>query len=270
MGAMSVGNKELQELYADVIQEKRKYTNCYFTMEELRRQCSKDKVSAEMKKGSLLIWVREDGYKKLYFTGNDLNWTEGFPVHERESVVIEIVTKGDLGEYDFSKRMKCQEVIQYTRFRRGGFAEPDSLSEADIEFCVAEDIPVIRHMLYTNFSVIGDYIPTDDDLKDFVSNGKIICQRDGRNIKGYVIFEDKGKTSYIRNICVDKGYRGKGVGKQLMAAYFYMHRDFKGFTLWCKTTNTPALKLYKWGGTTVKPSIIISLYADTMIEQEAA
>lgn len=241
-------NRKIHEVYMDFIREKKRYTNCYFTIGELQKMCSEKKVSVEMRKGSLLIWVQEGGYRKLYFAGDDFNWTGDFQIHENELVVIEIVAKDDLGEYDFSKKLECKEIIQYTRFRRGKFDEPDSLLKADMDFCMPEDIPVIRHMLDNNFSTIGDYIPTEDELRQFVLNGAIICQRDGRNMMGYIIFEDKGKTSYIRNICVDERYRGKGVGKQLMASYFYMHRNFKGFTLWCKTTNTIALRLYKLGG----------------------
>ena len=243
-----MASRQADEIYTEFIRKKRRYTNCYFTIEELRKQCSEKQVWAEIKKGSLLIWQQECGYKKLYFMGDDFCWTNDIHTPETETVAIEIVTKGEAGEYDFRKRIKCKEVIQYTRFRRGGFTETDELQEEGAEYGTEEDIPAIRHMLDTNFSAIGDYIPTDDELRAFIQSKSVLCLRDGRNVAGYVIFEDKGKTSYIRNICVDKEHRGKGTGKRLMSAYFYMHRDFKGFTLWCKTTNEPALKLYTCGG----------------------
>lgn len=239
---------QVNEVYADFIREKKKFTNCYFTIEEFRKQCLNKQIWAEIRKGSLLIWQQECGYKKLYFVGNDLCWIDDFHTSEIETVAIEIVTKGELEEYDLRKRMKCKDVIQYTRFRRGGFPEPDKLLEEVVEYCTEEDIPDIRYMLDTNFSVIGDYIPSDTELRAFIQNEAVICLRDVRNIMGYVIFEDKGRTSYIRNICVSEKYRRKGIGGKLMSVYFYMHKDFKGFTLWCKTTNKPALKLYTNGG----------------------
>lgn len=242
-------SRQIYEIYAEFIRKKRKYTNCYFTPEELQEECREKKSRIENKEGSLLIWIREHEYTKLYFSGDDFGWTNVFGVPENEVVAIEIVTKGDPGEYDFSKKIKCREVIQYTRFRRNGFAEPDNLHKTEPEYCSLNDLSEIRQMLDTNFSPIGDYIPDDVGLNTFIQNKSIICLRNGANLKGYLIFEDKGKTSYIRNVCVDNGYRGKGVGKELMSAYFYMHRDFKGFTLWCKTTNGPAINLYtKVGG----------------------
>ncbi len=264
-------NVQVNEIYAEFIRKKKKYTNCYFTIEELREQCSEKQFWTEMRKGSLLIWQQECGYKKLYFVGDDFCWINDFQVTETETVVIEIVTKGGLGEYDISKKMECKDVLQYTRFRRKGFSEPNKLPEEDAEYCTEMDIPAIRYMLETNFSAIGDYIPSDAELRAYIQNRLVICLRDERNIMGYIIFEDKGKTSYIRNLCVNKKYRSKEIGKKLMLAYFYMHKNFKGFTLWCKTTNDPALKLYtNWGGITMKTSITISSYAEITIEQGAA
>lgn len=266
-------NIRIQKLYDDFVRRKMKYTNCYFTSGQLQEECARKKYSIEIIEGSLLIGIQEDGYTKLYFTGDDFNWTKVFHVPENEVVTIEVVTKGVPGEYDFSRKMKCNEVIQYTRFRRSGLSAHDKFPEVSAEFCSPDDFPEIRRMLDAYFSAIGDRIPGDAEIGTLIQNRSVICLRDGTGLKGYLIFEDKGKTSYIRNVCIKPEYRGKGAGKELMSAYFYIHRDFKGFTLWCKTTNEPAINLYtKWGGTAMRTSTIIFTYAEAEMKsgQEAA
>lgn len=240
---------QICDVFAEFVQKKSKYTNCYFTTEELRKKCSEERISGEIRNGSLLIWIQKEGHARLHFIGDDFNWTEGLRFPGEETTEIRIVTKDGLGEYDLSGKLNVKEMIQYMRYRQGGFKEADLASGIETEFCTPEDIPVIRRMLNKTFTFTDDP-PSEEELAAFIQNKAVICLRDGEELMGAVTFEEKGKISHVRNIFVRDRYRQCGVGRKLLLSYFCLHKDFKGFIVWCKMANLPARKLYESVGYT--------------------
>lgn len=80
--------------------------------------------------------------------------------------------------------------------------------------------------------------------------GCIVCNEEGgKRFKKtydeyYKLFEDEPQGVYIANVCVDKRYRGRGIAKQMLAA-FLKEEPQKTYHLETVKDNPSALKLYQ-------------------------
>lgn len=243
---ITTNGKKICDLYIEALKKRYAYSNCYFQLSDLESWLEEEKVSCWSLEQALVLLVCETGYTKLFFMSDDfawLRWLEAFREKAPGTLTIEAVVRGEPGIYDFSARIPCREVVQYTRLRSSGqTAEYDG---DDSLYCMESDFAELRRMMDHTFRPVGDHIPGDDELKCFLASGSVIGIRDNGSLAGFVIFEDMKKTSYIRMICVDEAFRGKGLGNELMRRYFSVHNGFKSFTLWCRVDNTPAMNLYK-------------------------
>lgn len=241
----NVVKEQIYLIYSEVLKIRKKFSNCYFQPDELEKWIFEDRIVCYTSGDAVILLLKENDYVKIYFTSDDFEWLSDFMKIRNSSpddYVIEVVSKGDLEDYDFSTKIHCKKVINYERLRGSGVIIDNSYEE--FCYCTEEDYGNLRTMMDSTFNKIGDRIPTDEELRHFIETKSIIGIRDGKMLAGFLIFEDTKKTSYVRMICVNEACRGKGIGKKLMMSYFSEHRDFKGFTLWCRMDNEPALSLY--------------------------
>ncbi len=228
------------------VQQKTRYSNCYLTISELQKANDKSLLIAYQDDDVLLVLHRQEHYFALYFWCETWGWLAKLDTVKPydEKLVIGIVQKSGQELSTFFERYHFTPYRMYNRLRKKGVSI-DLLNKIDVSYCDEGDLIQLKEMMQSTFDPIGDNIPSDDELVDFLFNQAIICVRNDRGlIKGFIIFEDKGKTSYIRMVCVDKAYRGMGVGQQLMAMYFNIHSGFIGFTLWYAVDNKSAFGLY--------------------------
>lgn len=242
---------DLPSQYRAAIESRYRYKNCYFQIAELDGWARDGLVRGYVIDGGLLIMKRENGFEKLYFLSNEMKWMARLQDIKKalqiDSLVIEIVSRGEVNEYDVATYTTVQDVIRYDRMKSVG--KRVELSERAVDcFCEESDFETIRAMMDETFNPIGDYIPSDEELRGFISSRSVICERDESRVVGFIIFEDKKKTSYIRMVCVDERYRGHHLGRKMLDNYFALHRDYKGFTLWCRSDNIAAKSLYRDGG----------------------
>ncbi len=243
------GKEQIYQLYLETIKNRYKYSNCYFQPDSMEEWLKADRITCYSSEQALLMLVNESDYLKLFFYADDFEW-----VHEIEKIketspdtmVIEVVTRGEPGDYDFNTMIACRAVVTYERLRSSGIPS-ESASQAYF-YCTEKNHKELRNLMDRTFMPIGDRIPTDAELEQFLVSKSVIGIREDDQLAGFLIFEDMRKTSYVRMICVNEAFRGKGFGNELMKSYFSIHKDFKSFTLWCKADNRPALNLYmnKW------------------------
>lgn len=241
-----VNKEEALKIYSDNIANKNNYTNCYFSPVIIERWLIQGIMTLYRYEGNgFVIAVEKYNYISIYFNTNDFDWIKYLKSINKEydKIVIEIVSKKYDNPYDINSRLTYSSMKKYVRYRRKGV--DSCIKDYPAEYCTLDDIPYIEMMLKSSFDVIGDDIPSREELKNLIDNSSVICIKNSNILCGYIIFEDKGKTSYIRNVCVREDMRGQHISEKLMDMYLYLHREYKGFSLWCRADNYPAIKLYE-------------------------
>ena len=238
---------KIYQVYTKVIQKRNPYSNCYFSPKQMIEWINKDYISFYVsEEDNFFIILPKCGYKKLLFNASNFDWVDGLKQIKTndENIVVEIVSKEELNPYGLKEILPYSRIKQYARYRRLNVYELTS-EYPEIQYCELEDIPAISLMFQSTFEAIGDDLPSIEEIKMFITDKSIICIKEEGKLEGYIMFQNKGKTSYIRNICVSEDARGKGIGSKLLDMYLRLHRDFISFTLWCRKDNIPAIKLYE-------------------------
>lgn len=92
----------------------------------------------------------------------------------------------------------------------------------------------------------GDPVPPESRWNDELAPKTLVLEEAGRLI-GYIYFQTFDGTGYVRNVVVDPKYRGRGLGRRLMAEVRQRLVD-AGATTWClnvKPENRAAVNLYE-------------------------
>lgn len=244
----SVEIDNIPDTYINALRKRMKYSNCYFTLDEVSKMVKEKNVMAYESIEAFVLIVIEQEIANIFYMSNSWMWLNFISVIDKflYKKVVHIVKKGDLIEKNEFLNSGFRLYKEYIRLRKIGneCIEP----HFDYRHASDEDYESIKKMIETSFEVIGDKIPSKEELIMFIAEKNIIVLEDSNIVQGFVIFEDKGKTSYIRMICVNKICRGMGIGKKLMLAYLFEHRHFTVFTLWYRTDNKIALQMYKQFG----------------------
>lgn len=134
-----------------------------------------------------------------------------------------------------------------------------------------EDCKQVKKLLMESFNINERQAKPSCNKKWFEKRQKegltLVYETDGV-IAGYIGGRVKNKKLYIFDFCVDKNYRGKGIGtklllkqRELALAKGIMH--FWGTAL---ASNKEAISLYKKLGYTVKPLVNGFVYFEWKLE----
>lgn len=242
----SINCNDILNSYKKIKKARKKYSNSYYSVNEIGEKCRECKLSAYETKTAFLIVEKQNQIDILYYFCDSWDWLEEIREIKKnhQRLVMSIVQRNreyDIQNYEYSVYKIYQRLRKNTN-------TVDFENNIMTEYCTLEDTDTLKYMMENIFDVFCDHIPTNKELENFISQKNIICVRVESIVVGFLIFEDKEKTSYIRMICIDEKYRRKGLGNQLMNGYFKMHKEHKSFTLWYDINNTSAYSLYqKWG-----------------------
>ena len=116
----------------------------------------------------------------------------------------------------------------------------------DTEFAVLDDMNDILKMLNDNFDIMADHIPDEVELSELIKKKQVLNISIKNTIAGTLLFEDTGKRSYARALCVSPDYQNSFVGYSLLADYFIRHDTDKTrlFYLWVDEANINVKKLH--------------------------
>ncbi len=238
-----IDQNQIVERYIKEIRQRRRFLNCQYSIRQIEELVHASKIFAYELENAFFLVENKGQLYNLYYLSDTMDWLQSLSVLKEQysQMVISIVGK-HLQEIEtiFSEN----RYFAYKTYQR--LRCTDKLIDfANANYCDMTDKEALRQMMDNTFDVFSDHIPLDEELESFIANRQIICVRDNDLVAGFVIFEDKGKTSYIRMVCVDKGYQGKGIANELMKMYFYTHAEFSSFTLWYDVKNERARSLYK-------------------------
>lgn len=244
-----VNPQEVMKIYAETVKLRRKFSNCYFSPQELQDKWEQQEITVYKTDSALLIVEKEKQFNNLYYMSDSWDWVLHIDEISKghQPLVLSLVQRTEWMEEPPFLNKGYLVYKTYQRLRRTGKL-PLCKEGGITDYCTEKDRERLREMMDSTFDLLSDHIPTDEELDEFIKNENIICIRMENTVMGFIVFEDKGKTSYIRMVCIDSSCRGKGLGNQLMDIYFRIHKDYKSFTLWYDVENVAAYSLYcRWG-----------------------
>ena len=126
----------------------------------------------------------------------------------------------------------------YLERKRMAAKKADTSGKA--EFVEERDAKKAYKLITDNFDKYSGCIPPFSEFLKDVKDKKVLGYKD----KAILHFADKGKTSEIRHLVVDKSERGKGIAGELIKTYFEK-TDCVNYKVWLTKDNEPAEKTYK-------------------------
>ncbi len=106
----------------------------------------------------------------------------------------------------------------------------------------------ILELLYTYFDPIAEQLPSYEEITRWIKLGHISIYESGGKIRGFVIYDLIGLTSYLRYWFVHPKHRDKKIGSTLIKKYFTESKGTKRQLFWVIQSNNNAIMRYKHYG----------------------
>lgn len=113
-----------------------------------------------------------------------------------------------------------------------------------------DDSTKIKNILDCYFDAKCEQIPYKEEIVQYVQDGKILVLKENDDILGFVIFETKRASHYLRYWFVHPMHRDMKIGSSLLNQFFYEGRQTKRQFFWVITDNENAIKRYRHYGFT--------------------
>ena len=111
-----------------------------------------------------------------------------------------------------------------------------------------EQTNTILNLLNTYFDPIAEQLPNYDEILNWIKQGHISVYETEGNVLGFVIYDLKGLTSYLRYWFVHPEHRNKKIGSILLSKFFSDSKGTKRQLFWVIQSNDNAIKRYKHYG----------------------
>jgi len=228
-------------------------TNCIYTSAQVKELIVSKNMTSFGFENSIFLIEEIENFFKLYFyisDENDLLNINKIKNFIESDFLISFVQKESKILDIYRIKLESLNFNQYKSYLRL-YAIPKNINFIEgpiknIEFAKKDDIYEIRELLDLELDIYTDKIATVEELKNLIQKKNVLCVKKYNEICGILIFEDTGKVSYLRCLCVSKKYRKQKIGLNLLSNYLYIHKEsFLKFTLWVESKNTPAINLYK-------------------------
>jgi GNAT superfamily N-acetyltransferase len=208
--------------------------------------------------GKTVFFRRENkGFSNIFFITTDTSTLSGdidlfLRKYSDSLFVIDLVGKTDnvlvltdvLAEKGFYKYTSMVRMTKIADSHFTGSVVCDSLSYAD-----RNKADNVFKLLYEYFDPIAEQIPLLQEIYNLADNNRIVIHCDEiETIQGFLIFELKGLTSYLRYWFVHPEHRDKKIGSSLLQSFFKESIDTKRQLFWVIRSNKNAIKRYEHFG----------------------
>ncbi len=131
---------------------------------------------------------------------------------------------------------------------------------------VDADYPMVAR-LFPDLAT-GDAIPSIERWRERIAGDSLVADLDGQAL-AYIYFEILDGEGYIRHIVVDRGARGRGIGRRLVQAVAerMWAQGCRHWRLNVRPGNEPAIKLYRSVGMEVVHASVALRFAWTLVDR---
>ncbi len=230
-------------------------SNFFPDKDKLAQWINKNKLFSDVFNNSFFLYRKEDEFCHLSFFSTNIHELE----HDlktintqNETLIIDVVANmeqaGEIGK----SIAKCN-FAPYVSLQRMSVLTSNVIQNQEfnnVQFSSGQDCESISNILHRHFDKFCEQIPDMDEIKSFHNKNSILVIKDEEKIAGFIIFEIKGFTSYLRYWFVDENYRNKKIGSQLISKFFELSANTKRIIFWVIQSNENAIKRYKHYGFT--------------------
>lgn len=221
---------------------------------------------AECGENNAFLFVKKDGFYRVYYYINDFDEVMGFG---NEEVVTEILFRGSIGEpvQQVEYLEKCgfkrnlvrdQYFAKYSSFTQPIFIEGVKIGYAE----TIEQVKWAIKLFNSSFDKwSGDFIPeamAEDLLQE---HGMLMATDLIGTLMGALHLEKKQGCLWLNHVAILPEYRGRKIGRGLVEAYIEQGHvdDNSRYAVWVQRQNTPAVKMYQNKGFTYSNKSTLSM-----------
>lgn len=232
-------------------------TNAYFFGNELTRLIQSEVLFSESFGNNLLLYkyLEEADCFEVYYYIKDC--AASITISHSAKFVIEIPYRS----YDFP--LPVIEFWQKSGFDKHinrdllGLIRPNVselvIPNSEFEYKLVNNLNLANLICDSIKCTFDNYtgdILTLDEVVDSLKNQEIAGAFKDGELAGFIRFYTKSKVSWIGHLVVLSEYKGKGIGKSLVAYYLKLRSEqgFANFQQWVISNNENALKLYSYFG----------------------
>lgn len=195
-------------------------------------------------------------FKNLYFctTGIDAlreDLAHFMKLHPGETFLADLI--GKLKDVTVLENVfRCHDFYRYASLVRmsqtNHMAGNGIISNENISFADRLKAKEVNDLLNKYFDPYAEQLPLKEELYKLSDHNRVIVYSEDNEIKGFIIFELSGKTSYLRYWFVHPEYREKKIGSRLLRRYFDESISAKRKLFWVIESNSNAIKRYEHYG----------------------
>jgi GNAT superfamily N-acetyltransferase len=226
-------------------------TNFYITTDQINKLIL-NKLLYEITIGEAFFLIKKNvNFSNLYYYSSSFNeLAKSLPlllkIFSEETLVVDLLSKND----------KCPEKILfeqnhfslYTSLIRmsciGKKNQNLGLSSKNVRSATNEDMEVVKKLLYLYFDPFAEQLPDTDDLLNWVNNNRVIVFEEQGNILGFIIYDLKASTLFLRYWFVHPKYRDRKIGSHLFNEFLFRGRETHRQMFWVIKSNVNAIKRY--------------------------
>ncbi len=202
----------------------------------------------------LFILRRRESWEALSFL-----MTSG-PVPELPGMVVTEIPNSQrvTGAAEIFKDAGYRVILERVRLaRRARGAEesgsPDAAGSAggfagtEISPALPGEAEAVAELLRGSFDALTGCLPGEAQLREDIDRGLVLAARSGSVIAGVLRFSLAGRRGEIRQLAVERSFRGEGIGGELVDALIGKYPG-AGLTVWTGRENAAALAVYEKRG----------------------
>ena len=149
---------------------------------------------------------------------------------------------------EFFRQHAFSDYVTLCRMSKSTDDECIQVLDGDLKTAKIQHSYDILELLNTYFDPIAEQLPNHHDILNWIKSGHILIYESGNVIKGFVIYDLMGLTSYLRYWFVHPEHRDKKIGSILLNKYFHDSKLTKRQLFWVIQSNDNAIKRYEHYG----------------------
>jgi ribosomal protein S18 acetylase RimI-like enzyme len=230
-------------------------TNCFLSIAEFQKLITKSLIF-EIKKGEVVFFLKKNNnFFNLYYFASCVDELENelpclYENFTNKILVVDIVSKSELcKEKNIFEKNNFKLYTELFRMSSTlNYYNQNIVNLEQVRNATPEDAILVNDLLENYFDPKSEQLPDLDDIFSWISNNSIILFVEKNKIVGFIIYDLKPATLFLRYWFVHPDYRNLKIGSKLFKEFLFRGRHTKRQLLWVINKNENAIKRYNHYG----------------------